>query len=198
MLKWSISRLEYEGIEGRWLDTANFPGVFCPVGTPMSNSEIFAVDEALLLCPCNVFGELLFTGPFLASGYFGDKELTNAKFLELPCGAHGTTSAERNELPSQMPSSSSNSSEITSKKNASSKSSTSKNTVRCYRSGDLGRLTDSRGKFYCKDPAGFGEQELVFEIAGRVDRQIKINGQRLELGEVEAAILRFQVLRYTT
>ncbi len=44
--------------------------------------------------------------------------------------------------------------------------------ARLYRSGDRGRVS----------PRG------VFEFAGRMDRQVKIRGHRIELGEVEAAV----------
>jgi acyl carrier protein len=45
---------------------------------------------------------------------------------------------------------------------------------RIYRTGDLGRFMPD------------GEIEFL----GRIDRQIKINGQRIELGEIEATLLR--------
>ena len=44
---------------------------------------------------------------------------------------------------------------------------------RLYRTGDLGRL----------------RSDGMFEFAGRVDDQIKIRGIRVELGDIEAALL---------
>jgi non-ribosomal peptide synthetase component F len=45
---------------------------------------------------------------------------------------------------------------------------------RFYRSGDLGRWTDD------------GRLEL---LSGRIDHQIKLHGQRVELAEIELALL---------
>lgn len=50
---------------------------------------------------------------------------------------------------------------------------------RLYRTGDLGRWR----------PAG------TIEFLGRVDRQVKVGGHRIELGEVEAALLRLPEVR---
>lgn len=52
---------------------------------------------------------------------------------------------------------------------------------RMYRTGDLGRFLVGGNLEHC----------------GRIDRQIKIRGQRLEIGDIEAAILRFPSIQYS-
>ena len=51
--------------------------------------------------------------------------------------------------------------------------------AKLYRTGDLGRL----------------RADGVFEFAGRADDQVKIRGVRVELGEIEAAILDHRAVR---
>lgn len=47
---------------------------------------------------------------------------------------------------------------------------------RIYRTGDLGRLRNG-----------------TLEVLGRLDRQLKINGVRIEPGEIEAVLQRFRL-----
>lgn len=50
---------------------------------------------------------------------------------------------------------------------------------RLYRTGDMGRM----------------REDGIIEFVGRIDHQVKIRGQRLELGEVEAVLLRHTSVR---
>ncbi|MFD9735282.1 amino acid adenylation domain-containing protein [Umezawaea sp. NPDC059074] len=102
-----------------------------PYGVPLANQGFRVLDAHGRDCPVWTPGELHITGDGLATGYFGDPELTAARFPTHPDGQ------------------------------------------RLYRTGDLGRYL----------PGG------EIEFLGREDDQVKIRGHRIELGEVEAALL---------
>lgn len=53
-----------------------------PIGKPIDNISIFILDEALRQVPVGVEGELCIGGRGLATGYFGQPELTSEKFIQ--------------------------------------------------------------------------------------------------------------------
>ena len=111
------------------------------IGRPISNTEVYLVDECWNPVPIGIRGEIYIGGEGLARGYLNRPKLTAERFVS-------------NWLaPEQSP--------------------------RLYRTGDLGRFRNN------------GEIEYL----GRVDSQIKLRGQRVELGEIESirasAIARF-------
>jgi amino acid adenylation domain-containing protein len=55
-----------------------------PYGRPMQNARYYVLDERLRPCPVEVAGDLYIAGDCLALGYYGDEELTRAKFLADP------------------------------------------------------------------------------------------------------------------
>ena len=116
-----------------------------PIGRPDDNVHTFIVDSTMHLAPIGVPGELLFSGPRLAMGYFGQPELTAEKFIPNPCFYEMS-----HDLPPALQA--------------------------CYRiayrTGELCRWRSDGN----------------IEYMGRIDRQTKISGVRLELGEVEAAL----------
>ena len=101
-----------------------------PYGVPLANQGFRVLDERGRDTPVWVPGELHISGVGLAQGYFGDQDLTAARFPVV-------------------------------------------DGERLYRTGDLGRYL----------PGG------EIEFLGREDDQVKIRGHRIELGEVEAALL---------
>lgn len=100
-------------------------------GIPLSNQKMFVLDSNFKQCPNEVKGEIYIGGLGLASGYYGDKELTEEKFLY------------NEELEERL-----------------------------FRTGDIG--------YYTKNG--------ILMICGRKDNQIKINGNRVEIGEIESVI----------
>ena len=53
-----------------------------PIGRPISNTEIFILDNNQELVPIGVPGELCIGGEGVARGYLGRPELTEEKFFE--------------------------------------------------------------------------------------------------------------------
>lgn len=105
-----------------------------PIGRPVSAAEFYVVDDRMLEVDAGEVGELLISGPVLATSYINNPTETEARFIHL-------------ELNGQK--------------------------RRCYRTGDL-VSQDAQGQFHYK---------------GRTDSQVKINGYRIELTEVESALM---------
>jgi amino acid adenylation domain-containing protein len=105
-----------------------------PIGRPVSNTQVYLLDQNLNPVPIGVVGELYTGGDGLAQGYWESPNLTRTKFIPNPF----STAAG----------------------------------ARLYRTGDQAR--------YLADG--------TLEFLGRRDDQIKVNGFRIHLSEVEAAL----------
>ncbi len=57
-----------------------------PIGTPVSNTKIFLLNDAMLPVEIGEEGELYAAGEALAHGYINAEELTNERFLKNPFG----------------------------------------------------------------------------------------------------------------
>ncbi|XXT19046.1 amino acid adenylation domain-containing protein [Sorangium sp. So ce429] len=110
------------------------PGFSVPIGTPISGTRVYVLDEQLRPLPPGMPGELCVGGSGLARGYINHPALTAERFV--PDAVSGEPGA------------------------------------RLYRTGDRARLL----------PDG------TLEYLGRVDRQVKVRGFRIEPGEIEAAL----------
>ncbi|MBS2772897.1 amino acid adenylation domain-containing protein [Anoxybacillus sp. PDR2] len=55
-----------------------------PIGKPISNTQIYILDEYYQPVPIGVPGEIFIGGESVARGYFNNPELTADKFLEIP------------------------------------------------------------------------------------------------------------------
>src|SRR5690606_19167828 len=60
------------------------PGVPVPIGTPISNTACFVLDESLQDVPPGGTGELYLGGDGLALGYAAQETLTAERFIALP------------------------------------------------------------------------------------------------------------------
>lgn len=60
-----------------------------PIGRPISNTQVFILDEQCSPVPVGTIGELYAAGDGLARGYLNNPETTNEKFLRNPFAADG-------------------------------------------------------------------------------------------------------------
>lgn len=104
-----------------------------PIGKPISNTEIYVLDENQQLLPADEVGEIYIGGNGVARGYFNREDLTSEKFVPNPFDTD----------------------------------------TRMYRTGDLAKWLPDGNLLYF----------------GRIDEQVKVNGHRVELGEIEAALI---------
>ncbi|KAI8835767.1 hypothetical protein BJ741DRAFT_199573 [Chytriomyces cf. hyalinus JEL632] len=102
------------------------------IGLPFGATKCHILDENLRLVPKGCVGDMCFSGPQVAAGYFNNEAQTSKSFVISP------------DLPG----------------------------IRLYRSGDMVRMLPNE----------------EFEILGRRDGQIKLNGQRMEIQEITEAI----------
>jgi amino acid adenylation domain-containing protein/thioester reductase-like protein len=135
-----------------------------PIGRPISNTQIYILDQNLQPVPVGVPGELHIGGAGLARGYLNRPELTQEKFIPNPFSGSREPGEQRSRGVRERRR------KIVQSSVASLQSPVA--SPRLYKTGDLARyLPDGN-----------------IEYLGRIDNQVKIRGFRIELGEIEAAL----------
>jgi non-ribosomal peptide synthetase-like protein len=143
------------------------------IGRPLPNYHVYVVDENLRPVPKGERGELLIGGISLARGYLGRPDLTCEKFIANPfaandCGAGVSPAGISGAGVSPAGISGAGVSPA-----ALQAGRLHHKCPRLYRTGDLVRINDDGN----------------LEFLGRIDGQIKLRGFRVELGEIESALL---------
>jgi len=138
------------------------PRAAIPIGIPLSNTRVYVLDRWLRAVPVGVPGELYLGGDGLAHGYLGRPGFTAERFVPDPYA----------EEPGG----------------------------RMYRTGDLARWKESAEVRECgsaldsresqRTPEPPHSRTAVLEFLGRMDRQVKVRGFRIELEEIEGALRR--------
>jgi amino acid adenylation domain-containing protein len=133
-------------------------GDIVPIGKPLPNVQLFILGSSLNLQPVGVPGELSIAGTGLARGYLNNQELTAERFLNGPRITRISTKKFNKKLLPGVQGG-----------GFLEKSPPGRRRQKIYRTGDLARwLPDGNVDFL-----------------GRMDRQVKIRGLRIELEEIE-------------
>ena len=129
------------------------------VGKAMHGNKIFIIDPEtktnnntiygnnLKLLPVGKIGEIVFAGMQITRGYYKRPELTNKKYFQMSKFSNDDDNDSDNN---------------------------NNGTIRCFRSGDLGKIDEKDG---------------TLQLFGRIDNQVKIRGYRVELEEIEHVCL---------
>ncbi|MEM9271366.1 MAG: amino acid adenylation domain-containing protein [Cyanobacteria bacterium P01_F01_bin.143] len=141
------------------------------IGSPISNTQIYILDNNLQPVPMGVPGELHIGGVGLARGYLNRPQLTQEKFIANPFSVNSYQLTVNSSAPSAP-------------------------SARLYKTGDLARYLPAltlKGTPSDKDtaaPSGRASQAHngTIEFLGRIDHQVKIRGFRIELGEIESVL----------
>ena len=149
------------------------PGI--PIGKPLQNLHVYILDKYLALCPVGVRGEICVSGVGVGKGYLNNPELTFEKFcLRRP----GGTLFEKT-VPPGPPC-----------KNFSLKGTPVEVNHRSYRSYKSYVL-------YRTGDIGYFREDGNIECLGRMDQQVKIRGNRIELGDIETQISKYNDINET-
>ncbi|QXU43268.1 non-ribosomal peptide synthetase [Pedobacter sp. D749] len=107
-----------------------------PVGRPINDTHVAIINEANQICGVGEIGEIYIKTSFISLGYYRNKDLTRAVFVQNPL--------------------------IKDKADI------------VYKTGDLGKYLEDRN----------------IQVMGRLDDQVKLNGVRIDLKEIELSVIK--------
>ncbi|MEV4420981.1 amino acid adenylation domain-containing protein [Patulibacter sp. NPDC049589] len=142
-----------------WDCRHDLPGAGVPIGRPVWNTRCYVLDARRRPVPIGAAGELHLAGVQLADGYLGRPDLTDAAFVPDVVVGAGPGHADDGAVGRVEP-------HVVGETGPAGAAPV----PRMYRTGDLARWR----------PDG------ALEYLGRRDHQVKIRGQRIETGEIEA------------
>ena len=144
-----------------------------PVGRPRPGVVLRVLDrETGEPCAPGKVGEIIIAGPSVAKDYYRNAEKTRAAFFEIE--APGASGACADGKPANQDALASESNPAARPASASNRA----HMLRAYRTGDL----------------GFLDADGMLHYEGRADSLIKLNGFRIELGDVEENIARLPIV----
>ena len=152
-----------------------------PIGMPLPNIQCYILDKSNKLCPVGVAGELCISGTGLARGYLDRPDLTAEKFIANPFvtisppltkGAGGINNQEQLSDEHQILLNPPLPSHLTQPSPRAGEGNMEETDNRLYKTGDLARW-NSDGNI---------------EYLGRIDKQVKVRGFRIECGEIETVL----------
>jgi non-ribosomal peptide synthetase component F len=71
-------------IDVTYFDIIESTNKFIPIGRPISNTQVYVLNEQQNIVPIGATGELYIGGAGLARGYLNQSELTNERFIDNP------------------------------------------------------------------------------------------------------------------
>jgi polyketide synthase PksJ len=147
-----------------------------PVGTPSLNTQVLILSHHYQLQPIGIAGEICIIGAGVTYGYWKRPELTAEKFI-MPSATRGLFLKKPPPGPPQKLFIGNGHGKVTGKKIDYMSHMSYMSYI--YRTGDLGRwLPDGK-----------------VEFLGRIDHQVKIRGNRVELREIENHLLRYPAVK---
>ncbi|CAJ1377598.1 unnamed protein product [Effrenium voratum] len=141
-----------------------------PIGEPVAGVQLYVLDAQRRPQPPGIFGELYVGGAQVGAGYLHRPDLTAERFVQNPFA--GTTGKEGPPLWPTGPG-------WDGRLGPQGSQAVSTHGPRLYRTGDLVRWT----------------HEGSIDFLGRADCQVKLRGQRIELGDIESKLLSHEAVR---
>ncbi|MCK4762581.1 MAG: amino acid adenylation domain-containing protein, partial [Candidatus Aminicenantes bacterium] len=154
-------------------DTVDDSLIRLPIGKPVNNTRVYLLDKWEKLVPVGVAGEMYIGGSGVARGYLNNPELTAEKFITVPAFSFQHQPAQSSPITLYRTGEGAAHPPSESHTAQSSPITPHQSQITLYRTGDMARwLADG-----------------TLDFLGRIDRQVKVRGFRIELEEIENVLL---------
>lgn len=148
----------------RLIQEQDCDGTSSLIGQPLADLKIYLLDEQQRPVALGVPGEMYIAGPGVSLGYWGRDDLAQERFIENPFLKLEGCEQSENQLPYQT----------------------------LYRTGDLARwlVSDAKGEITGSNVLNGDQIPFELEYLGRIDSQVQLHGYRIELSEIQQALVR--------